>query len=144
MIQLAAERTAGAFTYFVTDDHTRRARRLVGDNAFLAVDLPVILESNAERALAIGGRYTSRYLKVDNYRHSLRDLGFSEEDIEPPGSPRLFDALVAWGTPGRIAEKVRSRLDAGADHVVLNIATDDPRLPYDKELAELAPVAKLG
>ncbi len=139
MLKLAAQRAAGAFTYFVTDEHTREARAILGDDAFLATDLPVVVEADPRRARQIGDWHTKRYLSIDNYRNSLLRLGFSEADTEPPGSQALFDAVVAWGTPEAVAERVRARLAAGADHVILNFATDDPKRTYIPELQALAP-----
>jgi len=48
---------------------------------------------------------------------------------------RFFDAVVAWGTPERIAKKAQEYLYAGADQVVLNLRG----VPSDvrRELAEL-------
>jgi probable F420-dependent oxidoreductase len=139
MLRLSGERTAGAFLYFTTDEHAREARAIIGSDPFLVADLAVVVEPDPARARTIGNWHTSRYLKIDNYRTSMLRLGFSEADVEPPGSQRLFDAVVAWGSAERIAERVRSRLQAGADHVVLNFATDNPRRTWVTELAAVAP-----
>ena len=42
------------------------------------------------------------------------------------GSDRLVDAVVAWGGPEVIAEQVRAHLDAGADHVCVQVLDPDP------------------
>jgi probable F420-dependent oxidoreductase len=139
MLQLAARRAAGAFTYFVTDEHTRQARQQLGPEPFLATDLPAVIAKDLQTARQIGDWHTKRYLGIDNYRRSLLRLGFSENDVEPPGSPALFDAIVAWGSPKAIAERVGARLAAGADHVIVNLAVANPRRPYFQELEALAP-----
>jgi hypothetical protein len=36
------------------------------------------------------------------------------------------DAVVAWGGPEVIAEQVRAHLDAGADHVCVQVLDPDP------------------
>jgi hypothetical protein len=36
------------------------------------------------------------------------------------------DAVVAWGRPVAIAERVRAHLEAGADHVCLQVLESDP------------------
>jgi hypothetical protein len=42
------------------------------------------------------------------------------------GSDRMVDAVVAWGGPEVIAERVRAHLDAGADHVCLQVLDPNP------------------
>ena len=59
------------------------------------------------------------YLQLPNYVNSLMFLGYTDEDVAAGGSDRLVDAIVAWGGPQDIAERVREHLDAGADHVLL-------------------------
>ena len=60
------------------------------------------------------------------------------------GSDRLVDALVAWGPAERIARRVGVHLDAGADHVAIQVLTPRPdRLPLE-EWAELATAFGLG
>jgi hypothetical protein len=50
------------------------------------------------------------------------------------------DALVAWGDPATIALRVREQLEAGADHVAVEVLTgDDVTLPTDS-WRELAPI----
>jgi hypothetical protein len=61
----------------------------------------------------------------------------SEETIG--GSDRLVDALVVWGDEATIAARVQEHRDAGADHVCIQVLTDDPRaFPADQWRA-LAP-----
>ena len=139
MQTLARDKAAGAFSYFVTDEHTRKTRALLGDEPFLTTDLPVVLETDPARARAIGDKHTTRYLATENYRKSLLAQGFTEADLEGAGSQKLFDAIVAWGTPSTIADRVRARLAAGADHVIVNIAHENLRQPYLEELRALAP-----
>jgi hypothetical protein len=40
-------------------------------------------------------------------------------------SDRLVDALVAWGDEDAILRRVDEHLDAGADHVALQVLTGD-------------------
>ena len=56
------------------------------------------------------------------------------------GSDRLVDALVAWGDESAIAARVQEHRDAGADHVCVQVLTDEPaELPL-REWRALAPV----
>ena len=142
MVGLAGERTAGAYPYFTTTAHVREVRDILGPEPFLAADLPVVLADGLEAARAIGDRHLSYYLGSANYRNNLLRIGWSERDLEPPGSDALFEALVAWGDLDRIGARVRERFDAGADQVVLNlVAADRSTLPL-AELRALAPLAR--
>ncbi len=139
MTELAATRTAGVYPYFTTDDHVRGMREAIGEEPFLVSDLPVVLADDRRAARRIGDPYIRYYLVEENYRNNLLRLGFSEQDIEPPGSDALFDAVVAWGDPARIQAVIERRLAAGADHVVLDIVTEDEARSYVPELERLAP-----
>ena len=141
MVALAGERTDGVYPYFTTAEHIGAIRKQLGQEPFLAADLPVVLASHRQRAREIGDRHTSLYLGTENYRNNLLRLGWRPEHLEPPGSDELFDAVVAWGDVGDVARRVRALLDVGADQVVLNLVTPDPTVPYVEELQALAPLA---
>jgi len=142
MVELAGERTAGAFPYFTTPEHVRSIRERMGPDAFLAVDLPVALAADRMSARRLGDRHTGVYLGIANYVNNLRRLGFGDEDLEPPGSDALFDAIVAWGSEDAIAGRMRAMREAGADHVVLNLIPENPAEPYLPELRAVAPIAR--
>ena len=144
MVGLAAERTAGAYPYFTTSEHIRHVRRQIGPEPFVAADLPVVLASGRAEARAIGDAHTGRYLRLDNYRNNLVRIGWTAEQLEPPGSDDLFDAVVAWGDVAAIRERVDGLIDAGADQVVLNLVTKDPSVPYLSELRTLAALNSTG
>jgi probable F420-dependent oxidoreductase len=138
MVALAAERTAGAYPYFTTAEHIGMVREQLGAEPFLAADLPVVLAAGRAEARSIGDAHTNAYLHTENYRNNLLRLGWKPEDLEPPGSDKLFDAVVAWGEMERIQDRVMSLFGAGADQVVLNIVTKDRSVPYLRELRTLA------
>ena len=140
MVALARDRTAGDYTYFSTAEHVREVRAAMGPECFLASDLPVVLARDRAAARAIGDRHTTQYLSTANYRNNLLRLGWPEADLEPPGSDRLFDAVVAWGDVARVRERAGFLFAAGADQVVLNLVTADPAAPYTAELRSLAPL----
>ena len=142
MVGLAGERTAGAYPYFTTTAHIREVRGILGPEPFLASDLPVVLAGDLAVARAIGDRHLAYYLGAANYRNNLLRLGWSEADLEKPGSDALFEAIVAWGDLDRIGEKVRDRFEAGSDQVVLNLIAVDASAPPLDELRQLAPLAK--
>ena len=53
-----------------------------------------------------------------------------------PGSDGLIDSVVAYGTPNQIAERLHEHLDAGADHVAIQVLGDREALV--RHLSELA------
>ena len=141
MVALARDHAAGAYPYFTTTEHVAAIRRQLGPEPFLAADLPVVLAPDRASARAIGDRHTSLYLRADNYRNNLLRLGWNEDEVQPPGSDDLFDAIIAWGDRDQVAERMRAVLEAGADQVVLNLVTANPKTPYFEELSLLAPIA---
>jgi probable F420-dependent oxidoreductase len=122
--RLAADRTAGAHPYLTTPEHTRLARELLGDGVLLAPEQKVVLDSDPGRARALGRPViASPYLMLVNYTNNLRRLGYTDEDFADGGSDRLIDALLAHGDATAVAGRVTAHLDAGADHVALQLLT---------------------
>jgi probable F420-dependent oxidoreductase len=119
MLDLAADRSLGAHTYFVTPEHTRAARARVGPDGLVAPELAVILDTEVEAAREAARAYAAGYLRRRNYTSNLLRLGFGEADIADGGSDRLIDAVIPHGSAEQVAEAVRAHLDAGADHVCL-------------------------
>jgi probable F420-dependent oxidoreductase len=79
------------------------------------------------------------YLTLPNYTNNLRRLGWGDDDLADGGSDKLVDAIVAWGDEAAIQERVRAHLDAGADHVCVQVLGAEPAaLPMDdwRRLAE--------
>jgi len=122
MLALARTHTAGAHPYLVTPEHTARARAVLGPDKLLAPEQGVVLERDPERARDLARNALSRYLQFPNYRNNWLRLGFTAQDIDG-ASDRLIDALFAWGSPERIAERVEAHIAAGADHVCLQVIT---------------------
>jgi probable F420-dependent oxidoreductase len=125
MLELASTRTGGAVPYLVTPEHTAGARAALGNDQLLAPEQMVILDSDPVRARELARRTLAIYLQLPNYTNNLRRLGFGDDDLAPPGSDRLVDALVAWGDVDAIAGRVREHHDAGADHVCVQVLVDD-------------------
>jgi probable F420-dependent oxidoreductase len=119
MLDLVAERSLGAHTYFVPPEHTRLAREQLGPDALIATEVAVVVETDVDAARQAARAYAKLYLGASNYRRNLRRLGFVDADIDGGGSDRLIDAVIPHGTAETIAETVRAHLDAGADHVCL-------------------------
>ncbi|MGX1851183.1 LLM class F420-dependent oxidoreductase [Streptomyces sp. NPDC055299] len=140
MLELARDRTAGAHPYFVTPEHTARAREILGAGPLLAPEQAVLLESDPATARALAREHHTRfYLQLPNYTGSLRRLGFGDEDFAAGGSDRLVDAIVAWGDVDAVRRRIMEHHDAGADHVAVQPVAADRGLGLD-QLRELAPV----
>jgi probable F420-dependent oxidoreductase len=138
MLKLAAERAAGAHPYFVPPEHTVLARKILGPDRLLAVEQAVVLEADSFKAREIARSHTSRYLALPNYVNNLRRLGFTDGELANGGSDRLVDAIVAWGDMKTVIDRVRAHQSAGADHVCIQVLTEDPQalpLPQWRELA---------
>jgi len=123
VLELSAHRSAGAHPYLTTPEHTASARELIGPEAFLAPEHKAILTTDADTARAVGRKALDVYLGLDNYRNNWKRSGFTDTDLTRPGSDRLVDAVVAYGTPDQIAARLQQHLDAGADHVPVQILT---------------------
>ncbi|HEX9044482.1 MAG TPA: TIGR03620 family F420-dependent LLM class oxidoreductase [Candidatus Limnocylindrales bacterium] len=125
MLELAAERTLGAHPYFVPVEHTAFARGVLGPDPVLIVEQTAVLDTDAHRGREIARAFAARYLALENYANNLRRLGWSEDDISGI-SDRLLDAVVVTGDAAAIAGRIRQHLDAGADHVCLQLRAADP------------------
>jgi probable F420-dependent oxidoreductase len=138
MLALSAELADGAHPYLVTPEHTRQARGTLGPDAVLAPEQSVILEPAPAVARAAGRHHLAHYLDRTNYRNSFLRQGFEESDLEDGGSDRLIDSIIAHGTAEEAASRVRQHLDAGADHVAVQVVAGDLSKTA-LALAELAP-----
>jgi probable F420-dependent oxidoreductase len=126
VLRLSAERAAGALPYLVTPEHTRQAREILGPGPLLAPEQKVVLETDPERARAIGRpRVQNPYLGLTNYLTSLRRLGWTDADFADGGSDALIDALAVHGDAAAIAGGVTAHLEAGADHVAVQVLNPD-------------------
>ncbi len=121
VLKLSAQRSAGAHPYLTTPEHTAAARDLVGNSVFLAPEHKVVLTDDVDKARRIGRQTVGFYLGLRNYVNNWRRLGFGDDDVREPGSDRLIDAVVAYGTPEAIAARLNEHVDAGADHVAIQV-----------------------
>ncbi len=138
MLELAAERADGAHPYFVPVGHTVEARKHLGPEAFLGVEQTAVLTTDRAAGLQIARAFAKNYLALPNYANNLQRLGWSDQDVGGEGSERLIDAVIAIGDVDAIVRRVRDHLDAGADHVCVQIREErstDPALGAYRELA---------
>jgi len=143
VLRLARDRTAGAIPYLVPPEHTAQARALLGPGPLLAPEHKVVLDTDPARARELGrSRVRTPYLGLVNYTSNLRRLGWAEEDLSGGGSDALIDALVAHGSPAEVAAQLARHLDAGADHVCIQLITEEDADPLPG-YARLAPALGL-
>ncbi len=109
MLGLAADQADGAHPYFV---HHHLLRRQHGFGA----------EDVAREGSVLHGKRR----------------GFTDDDVADGGSDRLVDAIVAWGSLDDVVGRVRAHLDAGADHVCLQVLPHDPAALPHREWRALA------
>lgn len=136
VLRLAADRTLGAHPYLVPVEHTGQARDEIGPGALLAPEQKVVLDTDVDRARATArATVETPYLHMVNYLTSLRRLGWTDADLAPPGGDALIDALVAHGTAADAAARIDAHLEAGADHVAVQLLGDGDLLAGYRELA---------
>jgi probable F420-dependent oxidoreductase len=143
VLGLARDRAAGAIPYLVPPGHTRQARAVLGPGPLLAPEHKVVLDTDPDRARALGRTTVHPHLGLVNYTSNLRRLGWTGDDLSGSGSDALIDALVAHGTPAEIAAQLTRHLDAGADHVCLHLITEEGTDPLPGYRA-LAPALGLS
>lgn len=121
MLTVAAERSLGAHPYFVPVEHTVFAREVLGAGPLLAPEVAVVLETEPTAAREAARAYMAGYLTLPNYVNNLRRLGYSDDDVTGSGSDRLVDAIVPSGSVVSVAQRLLEHLEAGADHVCVQI-----------------------
>ena len=126
MLELARARTSGTHPYLVTPELTAKARAGIGPDLLVASEQGVVLDTNPTSARATARLHLKTYLALPNYSNNWKRQGFTDDDIADGGSDRLVDALVVWGDEAAIAARVQEHRDAGADHVCIQVLTDNP------------------
>jgi probable F420-dependent oxidoreductase len=140
MLELARDRSAGAHTYHVTPEHTAQAREILGAEPFLGVEHAVLFETDAAKAREIARAHLHPYLTTKYNIAKFLRLGYTEADIDGGrGSDRLVDDLVYRGDLDTITAKLRRHLEAGADHVGVQVIGVEPgtsAMPHWRRLTE--------
>lgn len=148
MVTLAGARTDGAFPFFVPLSYVERARAWVDEGAasarrnarpLLVVALPVVLADDATSGLAAARTYSTWYLQLVNYRANLLECGYTEADLEPPGSERIMREVVAIGDVAEVRARIAAFHDAGVDHVAITPIGLDGKVAHAPTVEALAP-----
>jgi probable F420-dependent oxidoreductase len=144
MIELSGTHADGAHPYLILPEQTRVTRDILGPDKLVVSEQAVAIGGTPEEQLQWAHGHLTAYSGLPNYRNSWLRQGFDDSDLVPGGSDRLAQAIVGMGSVEDAAAKVTAHLDAGADHVVVQILGDNPMLDPRPALRELASVLKLG
>jgi probable F420-dependent oxidoreductase len=135
MLELARDRTDGAQTYHVNVEHTAQAREILGPDAFLAVEHAVLFETDPSTARAKAREHLHPYLNTPYNIAKFQRLGYTDDEISG-ATDRIVDDLVFWGTPDAIVDKLQAHIKAGADHVAIQVISEDSSMPEWRLLAD--------
>ncbi len=139
MIELSGTDADGAHPYLATPAHTATAREILGPDKWVVPEQAVVVGADDGEQLRRAHLHLQIYSGLPNYRNSWKRLGFDESDFVPGGSERLARGIVGMGSVEQAAATLAAHLDAGADHVLVQVLGDgnpawDPR-PALRELA---------
>jgi probable F420-dependent oxidoreductase len=144
MIELSGTDADGAHPYLVLPEQTRVTREILGPDKWIVSEQAVTVGGTPEEQLEWAHGHLNVYSTLPNYRNSWLRQGFDETDLVPGGSDRLARAIVGMGSVEQAAASVQAHLDAGADHVVLQVLGDSPVIDPRPALRELASALGFG
>lgn len=143
MIELSGTAADGAHPYLTTPQHTASAREILGPDKWLVPEQAVVLGGDDDEQMRRAHLYLQIYTGLPNYRNNWLRLGYDGSDFVPGGSERLARGLVGMGTVEQAVATVTAHLDAGADHVLVQVLGDgDPDWDPRPTLRELASALK--
>ncbi|OBG89285.1 LLM class F420-dependent oxidoreductase [Mycobacterium sp. NS-7484] len=144
MIELSGTHADGAHPYLVTPEQTRVTRDILGPDKWIVSEQAVAIGSTDEDQLRRAHAHLDVYSGLPNYRNSWLRQGFDESDLVRGGSDRLARGVVGMGSVESAAKAVTAHVDAGADHVVVQVLGDNPTADPRPALRELAGALGLG
>ena len=86
MLALAAERSAGTHPYLTIPAQSAEERAVLGSDVLVAPEQTIVLDPDRERARRSARTFLTRYLGMSNYTTTMQRGGFTEHDVEWPGS----------------------------------------------------------
>ena len=143
MIELSGAQADGAHPYLVLPSATATTREILGPDKWIVSEQAVVVGGDDAEQLRRAHEHLNVYSGLPNYRNSWLRQGFDETDLVRGGSERLARALVGMGSVESAAAAVRAHLDAGADHVVIQVLGETPVSDPRPGLRELAAVLGL-
>ncbi len=150
MIELSGSAADGAHPYLATPAHTAIAREILGPDKWVVPEQAVVVggddgQLDDAEQMRRAHLHLQIYSGLPNYRNSWKRLGFDESDFVPGGSEKLARGVVGMGSVEQAAATVTAHLDAGADHVLVQVLGDgNPAWDPRPALRELAGVFGLG
>ncbi len=144
MLDVARELADGSHPYLVTPQQTAEVRAALGPDKLVAVEMAAVLTGDRETAMRRAHSHLEIYTGLPNYRNNWLRAGFDQSDLVRGGSDRLAEALVVRGDDAAILARVREHLDAGADHVCVQVLLDAPLEVPAEQWRQLAPALVNG
>jgi probable F420-dependent oxidoreductase len=129
---LAMKYANGILTWILPVESIRTSRAHIGPDLELTANFPCVLSEDPDVARKIGRDFMSFYIGLDYYQRAYSSVGFDASDFENGGSDRLIDAIVAWGSPAKIKDRVAEYAAAGASRVVLSPIRAAQGLPQSR------------
>lgn len=118
LMDFAASRLDGAYTYLQTVDYSREAKAKLGAGK-LHLMQPTVFVEDPEQARNLARRAIAVYMPLQNYHRAWRERGFSDEDFAGKGTDDFVDALIAWGDAEKIGERYTDQYSAGIDQIIV-------------------------
>ena len=141
MLELARTRTAGTHPYLVTPELTAQARAGIGPDGLVASEQGVVLETDPDHAPGRPPACTSRPTSACRTTRTTGSARASPTTTSPTAAATASSTRSSCGaTRPTIAARVQEHRDAGADHVCIQVLTDDPRALPTEQWRALAPV----
>ena len=133
MARLSAEQADGAHTYFGSVRHTAAARAALGPCPLLVPQLAAVF-GRPDDVPEAARRHAATMLAKRNYARSVERMG-----LDPADTDAVARALVAIGDAEAIAAVIGGHLDAGADHVAVQLlgVTADELPAWEERLTAL-------
>jgi probable F420-dependent oxidoreductase len=141
LMQLAADRLDGAYTYMMPVAYSRQSKDRIGEGK-LHLMQPTVFESDPALARKHARRAVSIYIPLENYHRAWREGGFADEDFANGGSDDFIDSLIAWGDQEQILARYSEQRAHGVDHIIMSPA--NLNLLDDTSWPQLADVIRAG
>ena len=118
LLEFAAARMDGAYTYLQTLDYSGQAKQVLGDKR-LHLMQPTVFMAEPEAARDVARKVINVYTTLENYHRAWRERGFADSDFIDGGSDEFIDAIIAWGEADQIARRFADHRDQGVDHIII-------------------------
>jgi probable F420-dependent oxidoreductase len=118
LLEFAAARMDGAYTYLQTLDYSAEAKQVLGTKK-LHLMQPTVFMGEPETARNIARKVIQVYTTLENYHRAWRERGFADSDFIDGGSDEFIDAIIAWGDADQIAHRYAEHREKGVDHIII-------------------------